>query len=256
MSEQFKLNSRWKTPEETRDFWNLRAKSYNEQNDLSVDYKTALINYYVDKGALNKDSVVLDLGCGPGNYTRLIAPHVKEVIGVDISDEMLKYAGENNREFANASFKNVDWWTADIEKIGFKKKFDFVFANMTPSIRDEETFMKMIECSRHYCHYAIFVYRTSSLGETFGKHTEFKGNSKEILDRLWELEMYPEISYRVGSSIREFTPEEALELVNRDFDGGISGEPKELFKDFIKDGKVQDSFKFRSAVMFWSVVGD
>ena len=41
---------------------------------------------------------VLDIGCGPGRYTAAFALQKKEVIGVDIAEEMLKIAQDNIHE--------------------------------------------------------------------------------------------------------------------------------------------------------------
>lgn len=43
-------------------------------------------------GLLDDEWVVADLGCGTGSMAALVAPHVKQVIGVDASDEMLEAA--------------------------------------------------------------------------------------------------------------------------------------------------------------------
>ncbi|HEV2112632.1 MAG TPA: class I SAM-dependent methyltransferase, partial [Terriglobales bacterium] len=50
---------------------------------------------------------VLDLGCGAGWATRLLAARVPKgaVVGVDISDEMVRRAGQASREFGNISYR-------------------------------------------------------------------------------------------------------------------------------------------------------
>lgn len=45
---------------------------------------------------VNKDDVVLEIGCEWGTTTRLIAEHCKEVIGTDISPECIRRAREKN----------------------------------------------------------------------------------------------------------------------------------------------------------------
>ena len=68
---------------------------------------------------------ILDLGCGPGNSTKVLKdkfPNVK-IIGADNSDEMLKKARElySNIEFINLDVNN------DLHKVN--EKFDIVFSN-------------------------------------------------------------------------------------------------------------------------------
>ena len=50
---------------------------------------------------------VLDLGCGAGWATRLLAAKVPrgEVIGIDISDEMVRRAEQASKQFSNASYR-------------------------------------------------------------------------------------------------------------------------------------------------------
>src|SRR6478609_2429997 len=55
-------------------------------------------------GLLDDQWTVADLGCGTGARTKMLAPHVKHVIGVDASEEMLEAAktrlsAEKNIEF-------------------------------------------------------------------------------------------------------------------------------------------------------------
>ncbi len=51
--------------------------------------------------------IVGDLGCGTGAIVAALAPHVRSVIGVDASDEMLKAAAER-LEYGSPAFKNVE----------------------------------------------------------------------------------------------------------------------------------------------------
>jgi len=50
---------------------------------------------------------VLDLGCGSGWATRLVAKrfHPKKIVGIDISDEMVRRAAEQSKGIANIEFK-------------------------------------------------------------------------------------------------------------------------------------------------------
>ncbi len=72
--------------------------------------------YYFIKKFLNKRKFVLDLGCGTGYGTEILSSNAKEVWGVDIDEEAIKYA---NKNFAkNAKFKKEN-----IEKLSFKDKY-------------------------------------------------------------------------------------------------------------------------------------
>ncbi len=61
---------------EDRDTFDLRGEQY--ANEL--------------KRIVEPNSVVLDLGCGIGRIEKFLAPHCKEIYGVDISGKMIKLA--------------------------------------------------------------------------------------------------------------------------------------------------------------------
>ena len=53
------------------------------------------------------DAIVLDVGCGSGWATRLLADYAKDgrVTGIDISDEMVRVARESSQTHPNVSFE-------------------------------------------------------------------------------------------------------------------------------------------------------
>ena len=56
---------------------------------------------------IKSDSRVLDVGCGSGWATRLMAQTAKngKVVGIDISDEMIRFARESSGELSNVEFE-------------------------------------------------------------------------------------------------------------------------------------------------------
>jgi ubiquinone/menaquinone biosynthesis C-methylase UbiE len=60
----------------------------------------------LDRMRLAPDDNVLDVGCGAGWLSRLIAEQVSEgrVVGVDVSDEMVRRARRNNADLENVMF--------------------------------------------------------------------------------------------------------------------------------------------------------
>jgi ubiquinone/menaquinone biosynthesis C-methylase UbiE len=59
----------------------------------------------IERMTVDADSRVLDLGCGSGWASRLLAARAKSVVGVDISDEMIELAWASSRNFGNVEFK-------------------------------------------------------------------------------------------------------------------------------------------------------
>src|SRR2546423_11393506 len=70
----------------------------------------------IAKMRVNPEARVLDVGCGSGWATRLLAEYAFEgrVTGIDISDEMVELARASSRSQAN-----VDYKVASAEKLPF-----------------------------------------------------------------------------------------------------------------------------------------
>jgi malonyl-CoA O-methyltransferase len=71
-----------------------------------------------------KDLTVLDLGSGTGFFTDLLATTYSQVIGLDFSKEMLKFA-------KNCRNKNIVWLEADAYTIPLQdESIDFIYSNL------------------------------------------------------------------------------------------------------------------------------
>jgi len=73
---------------------------------------------------------VLDIGCGVGNITAMIAEKVPQgyAIGVDSSPEMIAQAQKNYPEMGSA---NLSFRIMDANQLSFYDEFDAVFSNAT-----------------------------------------------------------------------------------------------------------------------------
>ncbi len=84
---------------------------------------------------------------------------------------MIKNAEQRAREAGtgNAFFSCDNWNTLEMADKGWKGKFDFVLANMTPAIQSAETFEKLTEASCGWCLYIHPVLRTGSVADRLKK---------------------------------------------------------------------------------------
>ena len=66
---------------------------------------------------------------------------------------MITCAQQNalDENLPNASFRVLDWAGADLERLGWKKRFRLVFASRTPAVYNRSTLEKMTEASSGYC---------------------------------------------------------------------------------------------------------
>jgi SAM-dependent methyltransferase len=58
---------------------------------------------------------VLDIGCGTGEFTRLLAQRAGHVLGLDLSPEMIRLAWQRSQ-----AFENIDYQVADLIEWEFK----------------------------------------------------------------------------------------------------------------------------------------
>ena len=81
----------------------LSPRSFYQVNRAQAERLYALA---AERSALTKDDVLLDLYCGTGTITLVMARHVREAIGVEIIPEAVRDAEENAREngITNARF--------------------------------------------------------------------------------------------------------------------------------------------------------
>jgi ubiquinone/menaquinone biosynthesis C-methylase UbiE len=80
----------------------------------------------IAKMQIPSNAVVLDVGCGSGWAARLIATQASygHVIGIDVSDEMIRVASDQSKDFPNLEFK-----VASAEALPFEDaKFSHAFS--------------------------------------------------------------------------------------------------------------------------------
>src|SRR5207253_8133971 len=84
----------------------------------------------VDLAQPQKSDLVLDVATGTGNTAFALAPHVRRVIGVDITREMLD---EARRVAAERDIVNVDWAMGDAVRLPFQDEtFDLYTVRAAP----------------------------------------------------------------------------------------------------------------------------
>ncbi|MDD5427916.1 MAG: malonyl-ACP O-methyltransferase BioC [Candidatus Omnitrophica bacterium] len=97
------------------------ARSYDDNNGIQNEAGRMLVKR-LPTGNID---TILEIGCGTGNYTRLLREAFKEskIKAIDISDEMIRVAKQKS------AGKNTDFIAADIETAVFDEKFDLITSN-------------------------------------------------------------------------------------------------------------------------------
>lgn len=144
------------TPEQQVERWNQRAKSFdaNRQAQSKVETRQKVISLLSERGVLNKQARVLDVGAGSGAYAVLLAQRVGEVTAVEPADEMVRIFRSKIEadKITNIQIIQKTWQQIDLEKDNMKGQYDLVFASMTPGVSNAADLIKLIQASKKTCY--------------------------------------------------------------------------------------------------------
>jgi ubiquinone/menaquinone biosynthesis C-methylase UbiE len=122
--------------EKREEFWKKRAKNYEK---LQWAIKGGYLHAFLDAGEFKSDDIVLDIGSGTGIIAHTVAPHTQDVIGIDISDDMLSHAFNHrtrNEKFLNMDARKLDFPDHYFSKVTARMVFHHILEN-TQKAADE-----------------------------------------------------------------------------------------------------------------------
>ncbi len=106
--------------DDNKKFWDKTARFYGFSQRSSINGYKKIIEYL--EPYLKRDSEVLELACGTGQVTFLLADKVDKLIATDFSKEMIKMCMKNNE-------KGVNFSVEDATNLSFSdNKFDLIVA--------------------------------------------------------------------------------------------------------------------------------
>ena len=134
---------------ENERYWADRAEGYCQVNidELRSDKKLEWIDIIKSNAPVfagDRRLKVLDIGCGPGEFSIIMAEEGHDVTGVDITEEMLQQASENARNYnVKLNLKCMDVHNLEFED----NSFDLIISrNVTWNLKNPDQFFK--ECQR------------------------------------------------------------------------------------------------------------
>ena len=251
------------------DFWTRRASSFNAHGNEpdSSAYRQALVAKVAKRAGIDGQIAVLDVGCGPGRHALDFAQLAGNVEGCDIAPGMIECATANAAEASvgNASFRVLDWAAADLEELGWKKRFNLVFASRTPAIYDRSTLNKMTEASAGHCCLLTQVTGDNSvrraLAPIAGEDRRDEMRRRGLycaFNILWLQGYYPEVEYLERSWDSECALDEAILMYTRRFNnsGQLTEEQQTAIADRLRhmsnNGVIREQGQSRVALLFWS----
>ncbi|WP_425447369.1 class I SAM-dependent methyltransferase [Dethiothermospora halolimnae] len=250
----------------TEKLWDFRAKEFNNMIDNKEKESKVKdsIDFLISENIINKESSVLDIGCGPGRYSIEFSKVVKEIKGIDISPNMINYARENVKKsnIKNASFDVVPWEKIDIEVKGWKNKFDLVFVSMCPGIHNKDTLIKMTEASKGYCFLSGFVTREDKvrdgINNIISKDKSRKRWGNKIyygFNILWNMGIYPKIYYKDVEWNKEMDLEDAIKMhtISVKEDPKLKNDIEKYLNDISQNGIITEYTKAKIGWLIWHV---
>ncbi|KPU45595.1 trans-aconitate 2-methyltransferase [Oxobacter pfennigii] len=106
---------------------------YDDKHDFVSKYGQALI----DSVNTAKGQVILDLGCGTGKLTVELAKNGAQVIGIDMSEEMIRKAKTN--------YPYLNFHIEDATELKYENCFDTIFSNAVLHwIKDQKKLLSSI----------------------------------------------------------------------------------------------------------------
>ena len=142
-----------------RTYWNARARTCPRYEEGDQTYEAGMLRRARDHGVVFADKDVLDVGAGSGMYTLRLAQEAAQVTAVDISDEMLRLLQEDAAAHGLANIRTV---RSDWENFTPDRRYEVVFASMTPALDSEAGKEKLLACAAGWVVYMGFLDRMAS----------------------------------------------------------------------------------------------
>jgi len=149
----------------------IRAEKFFDGNPEKI-FLEQLLNY------AGNDKIVLDIGCADGRFTLKVSPNFKQIIAIDVSEQMLDAA---NKLQAEQKISNVSFQKADATKISFDDDyFDVIYSRRGPTPYQE--IGRLLKSSGYFTEISIGEKDAQELKEIFGRGQGFGEWGKPILE--------------------------------------------------------------------------
>jgi SAM-dependent methyltransferase len=253
--------------------WNRRAKSYDknvgtESGNRRVEEALAFLNTY---GILQNKTRILDIGCGPGNFTVAFAELGHEVVAVDPAENMLAMLEDKLKRRPDlqrlVTIVKADWVPLALGTYGWESAFDLVFASMTPGVQDVATLQKAMKASKGFVYLSRFAGpRMQPSVEAIWEHFEdspYYSRSLDILfpyNWLYTSGYKPALHYAHWERNHSQPVEEAVDEIKNilELRMNVNAQVEEVIHNYVSaqtgpDGLFSEAKGATSAMILWNI---
>jgi 2-polyprenyl-3-methyl-5-hydroxy-6-metoxy-1,4-benzoquinol methylase len=168
---------------------------------------------------------VLDIGCGDGRFTMILAAHALAVDAFDISEKLINLAKEKT---ANAGVSNIRYWRGGIEGFSPDGMYDMVSCmEVTSCLIDDSSFIYLLDRVRSVTRHKGLLLLVDSLSESGSKKSS---DQSGYVAHYRNVQAYCQSIQRRGFSlVQEITlvTVESNQLINKLFLFRLEGAPNE-----------------------------
>lgn len=129
-------------------FWSGSAETYDWSRYSEIARE--IVDDLVEDGVLTGDAEVLDIGCGPGAFARLMASHARSIHCVDVSKGMIDRL---ERELSDLDISNYTADVCDCRDMPDGFRTDVAFASLCPLFNSPDGLLSMERFATRHCVY-------------------------------------------------------------------------------------------------------
>ncbi len=169
-----------------KDFWAAQAKKINlkgesisnlEENEQLLEEKIILEYkkiFPIIETCIGKDSRVLDLGSGTGQWAYRLSPLVKSVTLVEFSEEMMRLAKKNSE----GKFNNLKFVLSEAQDFLSLEVYDLIWiSGLLIYLTDQELFKLINNCRKMLSSNGRLILRDGTgLGKRYEINNQFSQN--------------------------------------------------------------------------------
>lgn len=133
---------------DNKNLYTNTAKFYDKGNEINkYDFDIEFYEAY-----MNESTIVLEIACGTGRVTVPVASKCKRIIGMDLSQSMLKELNNKISRLDDNYKNNIKTSQADMTEFNMDEKFDLIiFPGMAfLSLTNNEQRIKCLECVKKH----------------------------------------------------------------------------------------------------------